>query len=504
MVAPDAPPAELPDAAIEDRLALGGRSLRQHAARGTLVNAGFLIGLSALGLLKGFVVAAFLTRTDYGLWGALLVGLGTLVWLKDVGVADRYVQQDEPDQRAAFELAFTLELALNGLLALLLLAALPVLALIYGRFDLIPPGLALILVVPAAALQAPLWIYYRRMAFMRQRRLQAVDPLVSFAVTIGLAVAGAGVWSLVVGALAGSWSAAAVAVRSSPYPLRLRWDRRALRSYVSFSWPLLVAALGSLVVAQGSMIGGARLAGIAGAGAIALAASISQWTDRVDGILTSTLYPAICAVRQRTDLLFESFVKSNRLTLMWGLPFGIGLTLFGPDLVHLVLGRRWDPAIVLIQVFGAAAAINHVAFNWTAYFRAVGDTRPMAVASVATAIAFLGAALPLLALDGLPGFAIGMAIVTAAGIAVRTYYLKRLFRGYRALGHLLRAVAPTVPAAGVVLALRALEAGQRSGAQAAWELAVYLAVTALATWALERRLLREAAGYLRRAGLAQS
>ena len=504
MVAPDAPPAELPDAALEDRLALGGRSLRQHAARGTLVNAGFLIALSGLGLLKGFVVAAFLTRTEYGLWGALLVGLGTLVWLKDVGVADRYVQQDEPDQRAAFELAFTLELALNGLLALLLLAALPVLALIYGRFDLIPPGLALILLLPATALQAPLWIYYRRMAFVRQRTLQAVDPLVSFAVTIGLAIAGAGLWSLVLGALAGSWCAAAVAVRSSPYPPRLRWDRQALRSYVRFSWPLLVAALGSLVVAQGSMIGGARLAGIAGAGAIALAASISQWTDRVDGILTSTLYPAICAVRHRTDLLFESFVKSNRLTLMWGLPFGIALTLFGPDLVHFVLGRRWDPAIVLIQVFGAAAAINHVAFNWTAYFRAVGDTRPMAVANVATAVVFLGAALPLLALDGLPGFAIGMAIVTAAGIAVRTYYLERLFRGYRALAHLVRAVAPTVPAAGAVLALRALETGPRSGPQAAWELAVYLAVTALATWALERRLLREAAGYLRRAAPAQS
>ena len=150
------------------------------------------------------------------------------------------------------------------------------------------------------------------------------------------------------------------------------------------------------------------------------------------------------------------------------------------------------------------AAINHVAFNWTAYFRAVGDTRPMAVASVATAVVFLAAALPLLALDGLPGFAIGMAIVTAAGIAVRTYYLERLFRGYRALAHLVRAVAPTVPAAGAVLALRALETGPRSGAQAAWELAVYLAVTALATWALERRLLREAAGYLRRAAPAQS
>ena len=40
--------------------------------------------------------------------------------------------------------------------------------------------------------------------------------------------------------------------------------------------------------------------------------------------MTNTLYPAICAVRDRKDVLFEAFVKSNRLALMWALPFGFG------------------------------------------------------------------------------------------------------------------------------------------------------------------------------------
>ena len=78
-------------------------------------------------------------------------------------------------------------------------------------------------------------------------------------------------------------------------------------------------------------------------------------------------------------MLYESLVKSNRLALMWAVPFGDRRDLFCSDLVRFVLGERWRPAVVLLQVYGVTAAINHVGFNWTAYFRAIGRTRPIAV-----------------------------------------------------------------------------------------------------------------------------
>ena len=112
--------------AIRRRAELSGvGNLRQHTARGTLVNAAYFVGLYSLGLIKGFLVAAFLTRTDYGLWGILVIGLGTFLWLKQVGIGDKYVQQDESDQELAFQKAFTLELTLSGLFLLLLFPPCP-------------------------------------------------------------------------------------------------------------------------------------------------------------------------------------------------------------------------------------------------------------------------------------------------------------------------------------------------------------------------------------------
>ena len=78
------------------------------------------------------------------------------------------------------------------------------------------------------------------------------------------------------------------------------------------------------------------------------------------------------------------------------------------------------------------------------------------------------------------------------------WYLSRLFAGFNLLRHMLRALAPSVPAVVVVLAVRVVEGGERTLGLALGELALYAAVTALATWAFERDLLREVSGYLRR------
>src|SRR5581483_8933822 len=77
----------------------GGRSVRVHAARGVLVNTAFDIGLSGLGLLRGLVLAALISSTAYGVWGILVVSLGVLARLNLVGISDKYIQQDEPDQK---------------------------------------------------------------------------------------------------------------------------------------------------------------------------------------------------------------------------------------------------------------------------------------------------------------------------------------------------------------------------------------------------------------------
>jgi O-antigen/teichoic acid export membrane protein len=485
---------------LEDRRAQlverHGRSLRQHAARGALINTGFMVGLSVLTFIRGFALAHFLSTSDYGVWGLLAVSLGTLLWLKQVGIGDKYLQQNDPDQETAFQKAFTLELMVNGLFMLLLAAVLPLFALVYGQSEIILPGLVILIVLPAGALQAPLWIYYRNMEFVKQRVIQAIDPCVGFVVAMSFAAAGAGYWALAAGVIAGAWSAAITTIIFSPYKLRLRFDGGTLRSYASFSVPLFLANGSSVVIAQSAVLVGEAKLGLAGIGVIALASNITSFTQRVDGLITGSLYPAVVAARDRLTVLGESFVKSNRLALMWAMPFGVGLSLFCGDLVHFGLGDKWQPAVLLLQVTGVTAAVGHLAFNWDAYMRAVNNTRAIMVASFASMVTFVVIGLPLIWWYGLRGLAIGTALQMLANLVCRIFYLRRLFQGFSAITHASRAILPSVPAVAVVLLMRLVESGTRTLELAVAELVIYLGVTAAATWWSEKSLLREAIGYV--------
>lgn len=484
-------------AELQSRFDLQGRGLRQHIASGVVINSMFQIGYAALGLVRRFSVAAFLTVSEYGFWGLLVTTLITLTWLKQVGISDKYIQQDEDDQVVAFQKAFTLEFAFSGLMFGLCAIALPVYAVVYGRPEIVAPGLVLSSAIILSALEAPLWIPYRQMRFVRQRTLEAADPLVAIIVTIGLAVAGFGYWSLVLGAVLGSLAGASVAVATCPYPIAFKLERGTLREYFSFSWPLFVQSATGLIAVQGAIIVGNFTVGLVGLGAIALATNFAAFADRVDGIIRQTMYPAVCAVKDRLDLLFETFVKSNRLAMMWGIPFGVGLALFAPDLVTYALGEKWRSAEPLIQVLGLVVGFRQIAFNWQVFLRAIGNTRPIAVDGALVAAAFLLVTAPLMFVLGTTGFAIGVAFSNAAELAYRGYYMSRLFAGFNFVRHVTRAVAPSVPALAVVLAARTIESGPRTPGIAIAEALFYGAVTAAATWILERELLTEMTDYMR-------
>lgn len=474
-----------------------GQGLRRLVARGTAINAGFDIALNGLGFLKGFIVAGLITASEFGIWGLLVITLGTLLWLARIGLDDKYIQQEDADQEKAFQLAFTLQTMLCTLFLGLVVIALPLFALAYDTWQILGPGYVLALGLPATALQTPLWAYYRRMDYGKQRRLQMFDPITSFVITIILAAAGLGFWALVIGSVAGSWASGLLAARATPYPLRFHYERGAIRDYADFSWPLIAGSASGVLVAQVPVLIAQRQLGTAAIGAVTLAASMGVYAQKVDDIVTTSIYPAICRVVDRIDLLQESFIKSNRLALLWSLPLGVAVALFAEDLVNYVLGDQWAFAIVVIQFFALSAAVNQVFFNWSAFLRALGTTRPVALAGFVMLIAVLALAVPGIYIGGLDGYAKGMLAATFVGLVVRFIYMRRLFGARPLIVNVARAVVPTLAAATVVLLARALVTGGDDALVAAAELLMFGAVAAALTLLAERDLMREFAGYLR-------
>jgi O-antigen/teichoic acid export membrane protein len=461
-------------AGSDDRLH-GITNLRRHVARGMLTNGAFEVGLVALTVLRGLAVAALVSSTDYGVWGLIGLTMFTALGLKtQAGAGDKYIQQSDVNQEHAFQRALTVELIFTTCAAPIAAGVVFVVAFVTGKNEVIAPGLVLLALLPATVLQFPIATFYRRMDFRRQRTLQAIDPVLATITMIALAIAGAGYWSFVIGTLVGAWAVALVSVRMSAYPLVLRYEKGTLRQYVAFSAPLLVSGIAVLVLFYVIYLVGNNAIGLAGIGAFTLVGNLVQFTDQADDIITETLYPAVCAVKDRTELLSEIFVKSNRLSLVWAVPFGVGISLFAKDLVRFVLGPHWLPAVSLLEIMGIVTAVHHVGYNWGAFVKARGTTWPIMYS------------------DGLIGLGLAFAVGEVVAFTIRGVWVARFFTNVHILRQLTRAFAPTVIAVAPILVGRALLGPDQNLLVAIAVFISYVAITIAATVILERQLLIEA------------
>ena len=160
------------------RSSSAGGSLRAVTARGGALNAAFLSGAEGLVLLQGLLATALLGPSAIGLYGVVTTTAMTIVALRRVGIDEAFVQQAAEDEEAEFQRAFGVELARRAAprsLAIALLA--PVLAALYGDDQLLALTLGVAYLPVAFSLQAPQWIFFRRMDFLRLRLLQVIVPL---------------------------------------------------------------------------------------------------------------------------------------------------------------------------------------------------------------------------------------------------------------------------------------------------------------------------------------
>jgi len=174
------------------------------------------------------------------------------------------------------------------------------------------------------------------------------------------------------------------------------------------------------------------------------------------------------------------------------LPFTCGVVLFAPDLVSFVLGEDWRPARVLLQGLAGAGLLQHLGFNWFAFYRAHGDPRPPAIEALTGTFFFGLLAIGGLALWGTDGFVWGRIAAVAVALVVRWRFVAQLLPDARIAPLVMPALIPLAGASAATLALRfALWGGERTLAQALAEALVFGGVyLAGAAWR-ERPLVSE-------------
>lgn len=307
--------------------------------------------LFAVAAVVTAVLARLLPPYDFGVVGAALVAVEVVSQVVNAAVTPALVQRARISKGllgAAFWLSVGLSAVLYGCVWLLTPA-------IAGFFE-IP---ALLTVLPALAL---LFVFdgvsavaraqqQRALAFREVVVIRAVADVIGLGVvSIGLALAGYGVWSIVGGRLAQSALRAVGFLARFPHPVR-RPTRAHLRDLARYGGGITLQGLLNSLARQGDAIVVGR---VLGASPLGLYNRTYKMMALPAGFLAESfngvLFPVMSQVQDRPESLRSAVYRTTAILALLLLPLALTASVLAPEIVLVFLGPDWRGAIGALQV----------------------------------------------------------------------------------------------------------------------------------------------------------
>ncbi len=340
-------------------------SLRAHAARGgkwTAISASFGASLQIAQLV---VLARLLGPADFGLMAMMMLVIALANSIADFGLGNYLVQLDRLCRSSLNKLLSTvtaLSLALTGMVAF----SADVVADYYKAPQLtdLLPWLSIAIVVTTLS-QILFALLQRSFAFKAIAVGEIASALVAFVSSIGVALAGYGVWALVVGQLV---AGASRLLMFLPHFLQLRRDlpvdldidlHNARRFALFQTGERVLNYVGSNM---DKLILG-RLVGDTGLGLYTVAYQLMIRPFSVlNPIFTRVALPLFSGIRNDDPRLISGYLQILRVIASLTFPVYVSFSIAAPGIVLLVMGEKWAasaPILSLLSVLGIFISIGN-------------------------------------------------------------------------------------------------------------------------------------------------
>jgi lipopolysaccharide exporter len=382
----------------------------QKTARGIFWN------FIAYGLSKGVVLvttailARLLGKDEVGVVALAVIAMNVLSVVKDLGLGTALIQRRENVNEAA-NTVFTLNLILGLLLSAILIPLAPLIAA-YFSTPLVTPvlrWLGLTFFISAFGSVHVVWLM-RGLDYRRKLIPDMGSTLIKGIVSIGMALGGYGVWSLVVGQLCGVLSSVILFWVIVPWRPRLTLDPNITKALLTFGSSIISSDILSVIIDNLSYVIIGRLYGAVQLGIYTFAYRLPEmllignlW------IMASVTFPAFANIQNDAANLRRGFLGAIRLVGLIAMPICLGLIVAAEPIILVVFGSQWVDAIPVMRVLALYAFVASVGYHVGDVYKAIGRPGILLIMTIFTVV-LLGLALWIGSPFGLIGIAWGYVI----------------------------------------------------------------------------------------------
>jgi O-antigen/teichoic acid export membrane protein len=339
-----------------------GFSLRARVARSMFWIAWSRGVLQLLTFATTLFIARILVPADYGVMALAASFTAHAGMLAEMGLGAAIIQFRDLNRRE-LDTCFWITMTL----AMVFFAALFLGSPAIARWLAVPtladvlPVLSLVLPLTACRVVSDS-LLRKRLALDRVSQAEVIGAVVTLPITIGCALGGLGVWTLVVGYLVGPTVRSAATFAFAPWLPGFRIGGERVREVVRFSLATLgIRFMWSLREAANSLILGKVTGQVATVGLYNMADDVAHLPgQKISPVINMLTSPVMAELQNDIDSLREAFYRAVRLTAAIVVPTSAGIALVADDMVAVLLGPKWLPAAPLIRLISLYAAVRAV------------------------------------------------------------------------------------------------------------------------------------------------
>lgn len=329
-----------------------------------------------IGLAQIVVLARILAPEDFGLFGIALLALSVLETFSQTGFNAALIQK-RGDILPYLDTAWTVQAIRGFLLAAILLAIAPSVAVFFGEPGAAPLVQALALYQIFGGLVNTGVLYFRKeLEFHKEFLYMFSGTLMNLAVAIPAALILRNAWALIFGLIAGQFVRMIVSYLVHPYRPRPRFDRAQNKELSGFGkWVLGSSALVFLVT-QGDSILVGKLLGATALGYYQMAYKISNIpATEITSVISSVSFPAYSKLQDRIERLREAYLQVLQVTAFISFPIAGLILVLAPEFTNIFLGENWMPIVPAMQVLALAGLARSIAGTSGNLFYAIGKPK---------------------------------------------------------------------------------------------------------------------------------
>lgn len=329
----------------------GDTSLRERVVSGVM----WLTATRASGQLISWIITIFVVRVlspeDYGLMGMAIFFTGLLFLLNELGLGTAIVQRAELSPSQLSNLRWLI-LLINAAIFVLLQVVAPAVAAYFNepRLTNIIRVLAITFLingfgVPSAS------ILQREMAFKEKASAEVAGNLAGGVATLALALNGWGVWSLVGGNLLLRFVTTALYCVYRPPTFQRFRSADNLGLFVQFGFQVAVSRILWYFSATADVAIVGKVLGSVQLGYYSLAFQYASLPlEKFVTILNEIAFPSFSSVQADTKTLQRHFLRLVHFVALVTFPIFIGLSLVAHSAVEVLLGAKWLPIVLPLQL----------------------------------------------------------------------------------------------------------------------------------------------------------